>query len=172
MLSYHPQVDVAQLHAFDHHLAQLPGTWTLERALLLASDPHVICPRWILPDARWGDPAGYLAFLDIAAHRVLLRCFMGQTVQKTWCFEELQAHVESQLSAQELQEALTFCELQGFVASHRLSASPISGPPLNGLCRSTFIERIRRWHSVVSSSKNCDNKTWATWMCSRSPSMV
>ena len=131
MLSYHPQVDVAQLHAFDHHLAQLPGSWTLERASLLASDPRVICPRWILPDARWGDPAGYLAFLDIAAHRVLLRCFVRQTAQKRWYFEELQVHVGPQLSAQELQEALTFCELQGFVVRDDYSWQ--AGPSLIGI---------------------------------------
>lgn len=154
MHAFHRQFDATALHTFERHLSNCPGSWTLERAFMHAGDPRVIAPRWILPHSPWGDPSGYLTFLDAVAHRKFLRCFVQQTKQKTWHVKHLQAYIDLALSMDALHEALLFCEQQAFV--ERQQQGWQAGPMLLGIANfgATFEwmvqETLQTFHQAVA----------------------
>jgi hypothetical protein len=154
MHAFHRQFDARTLHTFEHHLSNCPGSWTMERAFMHAGDPRIIAPRWILPNSPWGDPSGYLTFLDTSAHRKLLRCFVQQTKQKNWHVEQLHASIGSTLSTDALHEALLFCEQQAFVEKQKQDWQ--AGPMLLGITNfgATFEwmvqETLQAFHHAVA----------------------
>src|SRR5258708_32586700 len=76
-LPYHPQIDMQQLYAFDEHLRNVPGSWsTIGTSFVHAGAPGVIRLRWLIDGQRWCNEAGFLDFLDLRNHRILLRCFI------------------------------------------------------------------------------------------------
>jgi hypothetical protein len=76
-LSYHPQLDMQQLYAFDERLRNIPGSWnTIGRSFVHAGAPDVIHLRWLINDQPWCTERGFLDFLDVRSHRLLLNCFL------------------------------------------------------------------------------------------------
>jgi hypothetical protein len=61
------------------------------------------------------DVPGYLTFLDQHQHRDLLRCFVCQSQKRSWSFDELRLRMGHQLSPEDLEAALSFCELHEFL---------------------------------------------------------
>ena len=114
-IPYRPSLSKASLRAFEQHLAQCPGVWTLNRGFVQREDPRVLCLRWIVPGALWCDIPGYLDFLDHRIHRQLLRCFCRQSSTHLWTIVSLCEHLDCE--PDEVEQALTFCTFQGFIRS-------------------------------------------------------
>lgn len=151
---YRPQIDRVQLHAFDQHLSNCHGTWNMTRSIIHAGDRHVLCLRWILPGERWCDIPGYLEFLDVRQHRVLLRCFVRNAPKQSWSFNELRERFSSTLSSSDLLDALCFCQRQDFVVLQ--GAEWQAGPMMEHIWNlgATFEwavqENLQRFHRAVA----------------------
>jgi hypothetical protein len=141
-LPYHPAVDMQQLHAFDEHLRTLRGSWnTIGTSFVHAGAPGVIRLRWQIPGERWCDEAGFLEFLDMRQHRLLLQAFLPLEVVKEevtvvaepddpeaatpardwrrmWNVESLLSEIGMEVKPRQMLQALRFLELQEYIVAH------------------------------------------------------
>jgi hypothetical protein len=153
-IAYRPQISQIHLHAFNQRLSQCRGSWNVTRSFVHAGDPRVLCLRWIVPGAQWCDVPGYLAFLDQHQHRDLLRCFVRQSQKRSWSFDELRLQLGPQLSPEDLEAALSFCELQEFLIACGTTWQP--GPPMQSVTNlgATFewlaMENLQRFHQAIA----------------------
>jgi hypothetical protein len=142
-VAYRPQIDMQQIQAFDEHLRTLPGSWsTIGRSFVHSGAPGVIRLRWQIANERWCDEPGFLDFLDVRNHRLLLRCFLQHEPmtedlqpsdeesdssgagmpehdwQRSWTEEALLKKMEPGTKQRHLTQALHFLEIQGYIVAH------------------------------------------------------
>lgn len=114
-IAYRPQVSQQDCHAFEQRLSECRGSWKITCSFIHADDPRVLRLHWIIPGKQWCDVPGYLTFLDSYQHRVLLRCFVRQSLKSVWRFDELRQQMGLHVSPDALNAALSFCEMQEFL---------------------------------------------------------
>ena len=186
---YQPQVNMVELRAFDEQLRKLSDSWNIVRSFLHAGDPRVISLRWIIPGELWCDEASFLDFLDVRAHRLLLRCFLHQDIvtrdvqhllrehigtdtpiafqdiQHIWTVEQLLQKIDG-IQVEALRQALHFLHLQELIIQHRADAW-VSGLRLQaiGNLGSTFewMVQARLQQEYQAVARRCVSfKEWQT----------